>query len=123
MSPPSELNGQLFQAKNVRQLLTHAHTVSGSNSNFVPGILRSTSSCEPRRSSAYREDVRWRRARLLVFLNIYISTRILHIFTTTGDLDVCKRMTLVASQTIAMGALYVRCAIYGEARIVTAHHA
>ena len=50
-----------------KQLLTHAHTVSGSNSNFVPGILSSTSFCEPCRSSAYSEDVRSRRARLLVF--------------------------------------------------------
>lgn len=80
----------------------HAHTVSGSNSNFVPGILSSMASCEPRRSSAYSEDVRWRiiwqsqalslsSKEIAIHLNIDILTvkRILHIFTTTGD--VCKR--------------------------------
>ena len=59
-------------------------------------------SCEPRRSSAYSEDVRWRivwqsqalslsSKEIAINLNIDMSTvkRILHIFTTTGD--VCKR--------------------------------
>ena len=59
-------------------------------------------SCEPLRSSAYSEDMRWRIvwqnkalgvscSEIAINLNIDISTvkRVLHIFATTGD--VCKR--------------------------------
>ena len=76
----------------------HAHNVTCSNSNLPCNMT----SCEPQRSSAYGEDMRWRIvwqsqalsipcSEIATNLNVDISTvkRVLHIFATTGD--VCKK--------------------------------
>lgn len=96
-----------FRARNVRRLFTHAHTSSGFKFKLRQLTVEYTNtysmaSCEPRRSSAYSEDVRWRivwqsqalslsHTEIATNLNINISTvkRVLQIFTTTGD--VCKK--------------------------------